>query len=556
MSRSGAFSFLILIAIVCLWVFAPSLSYGYLLLYDDGPLILENNAVLAEGFDRVKIAFSEFVYGLYHPITSLSFAMNYDLTDGRPGGMHFVNLTYHVLNGLLVYVLINHFAKDRRWSLLGASLFVLHPMHVESVVWLSERKDLLYTFFFLLSLIIYLHWRLKQSWAWYGLSILVFVLSLLSKSAAVVFPLVLVGYLFFWEKKRELKAYLHSIPYFVLSLVFGVINIRAQETAGFIRDLSADYNILDRIFMFFYSLSYYLSKFFIPLESVPKHFYPIKEGVGLPIEYYLSLIPIAAFIYLIVRWWKQYPQRVFGLMTFFFIILPVLKIIPTGNDMVSDRYSYLPYFGLILSACLLLKELKSQKLSLALVVVFCLISAYFSRSYVSVWENEETLWTSVIQANPKHSVGYTERGRAYVVMAKYEQALNDLSTSLKIDSTNALAWNNRGSCYAGLGNIRQAVFDFSKAIELDPEYAFAYSNRGIEYFKVGERELAFADFDQAIELEPENAGHYNNKGIALAQSGSLPDAIDYFKKALELNPGLQDAQLNLERAISLMGSSE
>ncbi len=557
--KASTYLLFVLIAVLALWIFVPSFSYDYLILYDDGPLILENKAVLAKSWARIQVAFSEFVYGLYHPLTSLSFAYNYDWFDSSARSMHIINFLVHLLNGLLVYLLLQHFLKERLFSLLGCALFLVHPLHLESVVWLSERKDLLYTFFLLLAFLSYLRWRLKSDTKWFVFTILLFLASLLSKSAAVVFPLLILSYLFLWERKRAFKDYFHTLVLFVLSFVFGIINLLAQSEAGFIRELQ-EFSFIDRFFLLSYSFDYYILSFVWPFFASPKHFYPKLNDGLLSWEFYASFLLLISIAFICARVWKHHQKKLLGLFLFALAILPVLKIIPTGNDLVSDRYTYLPYFGLILFFFAFLQDaVKTQKhknfaiLGLSIVV---LSFSFFSKNYQMVWETEERIWTKVLRDNPNHSVPYTERGRFYIVHSEYERALFDLNKAIEIDDKNSLAWNNRASAFAGLGRVQEAVEDFDRAIELDPDYAFAYSNRGIELFKMGFADKAMEDFNRAIDLEPENAGHYNNKGIALAQGGDLAGAVTLFKKALELSPGHSDARLNYNRAISLLSKEK
>ncbi len=558
MNQAAKHTFFLLLCILSLWVFVPSFDFDYLYLYDDGPLIIENKAVFSNSWARIEVAFSEFVYGLYHPLTSLSLAYNYDWFDGSARSIHVVNFILHLLNGFLVYLLLQGFLKERSWSLIGSAFFLIHPLHIESVVWLSERKDLLYTLFLLLGFLSYLKWRTNTKAGWYLLTVLLFLASLLSKSAAVVFPVLVLVYLFFWEGKKQLKEYLHLIPLFILSLIFGYVNLIAQAEAGFIRSLT-EYNFLERILLLSYSLGYYLLSFVWPFSASPKHFYPSVE-TALPLKYYFSLLGVLLILGAVLKLWKNHKKILFGLFFFSLAILPVLKILPTGNDLVSDRYTYLPYLGLILMLCLWLQKLssnKSRKLFLRASLILSILSfSFISKQYVSVWESEEQIWTSVLEDNPNHSIPYTERGRFYIVQSEFERALFDLNKAVEIDDQNSLAWNNRGSAYAGMGRAQEAVENFDVAIEIDPNYAFAYSNRGIELSKMGFPEKAMFDFDKAIELEPQNSGHLNNKGIALAQRGEIQAALTLFKKALELSPRHIDAQLNYNRAMSILSKAE
>ncbi len=528
-------------------VYAQSMSYGFLTNYDDGLLISANPVVNSSGSDMLKWAFGEFVYGLYHPVTSLSFALDNFLFGGSSKGFHLVNTLLHLWVTVLVFLFSRRILNSEYAGLVAALLFAIHPMHVESVVWLSERKDLLYTGFFLSGLSIYLKERRVLSWK----VILLFLLSVLSKPAAVVFPAVLVLLDIYETRRWSWKRVITKWPYFLIALVFGYVNIQAQDSAGFIRDLSDQYSVMDRFFMASFSLVYYLFEFIIPVGLSPKHFYPSDPEFSLTFPYWISPIVMILLAYVAFRFRKRVPLFWFSLIFYLITIALVIKLVPTGNDLVNERYSYLPYVGLGLITAhafiSLMAYARLRVVSIAALILSGLAFAFISFRYIPVYQNEVSLWSHVIQQNPQSSVAFMERGRAHISQSDFNKAIIDLNAALFLDERNALAYNNRGLALASLGNSEAAIKDYDQAIELDRDYAIAYSNRGIELFKSGQVQLAISDFEQSIELDPGNASNYNNYGIALAQMKRMNEAKGMFERALELQPKHPNALKNLER---------
>ena len=528
-------------------IFWKTLDFPFLINYDDGPLIINNPAVLEFDISRM---FSEFVFGLYHPITTLSFAIDYLVFNGNFAAFHFVNIFLHFLNGILCYTLVLKLSNKKIVAGISLLLFIIHPMHVESVVWLSERKDLLYSFFFLLACVTYIKsCEFKGFSKWSGITFLLFVLAVLSKSAAVVFPLVIILIDLSKNQFKFPKRILKVIPYLLVSILIGYVNILAQKSAGFITDMP-NYSFLDRILMACYSSVYYLLNFFVPINVSPKHFYPIMENGDLSPIYYVAPFLLLLSIFIAFKLVSKNRAFLFPIGFFILNIMLILKIIPTGNDIVSDRYSYLPYIGISMIVGLLVDRFYSSKTKNIFIgsgIIICLTLAFLSFSYTKVWENETTLWTFVINKNPNHRTGYGERGRNYHDNSNYKKALIDLNKALKLDSNSSINYNQRGLTYSAIEKPDKAFSDYSEAIFLDSNYAEAYSNRGVLLSKYDRTKEGILDINKAILLNPKDADYYNNVGIAHAQLAQWKLAEYNFKKCLALHPRHSDAKFNLNR---------
>ena len=368
-------------------------------------------------------------------------------------------------------------------------------MHVESVAWVSERKDLLYSFFFLCGLITYTK-SVKCSelgnqftkYRYIAITFIFFILSLLSKSSAVCFPLVLIlidYYLInnFRLKLNNLKPmkimqYLaDKLPFLILAIIFGVISINSQKNYGAIIDISHSFSIFDRIFLVSYSASFYIIRLIMPVKLCIMHDYPTKLSGMLPIEYYLSSIfIISIFVTIIIIKSSQFKKDlIFGLLFYLITIIFVLQIIPVGYAITAEHYSYLPYIGLVFTiGIFLLKIINENKLKILifkfLLVIITLIFLMLTYNRNKVWENGVTLFTDVIKKNPNYGDGYNSRGVAYFNMQRYNEAIKDYNKAISLKPDFVEAYNNRGNAYYVLNKYNEAINDWEKAIQLNPGY--------------------------------------------------------------------------------------
>jgi len=335
------------ILLITFFVYARSLKNGFTN-YDDDVLILNNSLVHSLSFSNLKLIFISFANGMYNPLVTLSWALEYVLIGNKAMHFHFINLTFHLLNTWLVYRFILLLSKKINIAVIVALFFAIHPMISESVLWLSERKDLLCVAFILGGLIHYLkylnnNFRLK----YLILTLIFFLLALFSKPLAIVFPLLLLVIDYYTGRRIDKKVIMEKFPFFVLSLSFGLIAIIAARSVEGINTLN-DYSVADRILFVVYAIGFYIFKMFIPVHFSAKHLYPLKDGVFLPVEYYISIIAVVALIFFIFKLKKQRREILSGMFFYLICISIVLPIVPVGDSVVSERYSYLSYIGLFL----------------------------------------------------------------------------------------------------------------------------------------------------------------------------------------------------------------
>ena len=333
-----------ILALITFFSFRPMLHHDFLN-WDDETYIHENPLVQNVTFENVKEMFNpnHFLVGNYHPLTELSFALNYAFSELEPNGYLWTNLILHLLNVLVLFWLVYWlFKKNTIVAFITAGFFAIHPMHVESVAWIAERKDLLYTFFYLLGLLAYIKYFLQAKNLYLILTLLCFFASLLSKGQAVTFPLIiaLMHFLFNRWTRKDL-AIIGAMMF--ASLAFGILAFKAQGDALTMVDLS----LLDRLLVGSQGFALYLIKLFVPFHLSALHPYPMN--MDWPVWVYAT--PISLLLFLGLIYWSFSNNRkkyVFGLAFFLVTIFPVLQFTPVGLSTYAERYTYIPYIGLSL----------------------------------------------------------------------------------------------------------------------------------------------------------------------------------------------------------------
>jgi len=544
-------TFVILIVLTIIIVYLPALKNG-LLNWDDNLYVTDNNVI--KNIDNVSAFFNSFYFGNYHPITIFSYSIIYHFSELSPLLYHLVNIIFHILNSLLVFYLIKELLKNINLAFIVALLFGLHPMHVESVAWISELKDVQYTFFFLISACYYLKFIRQGKLSFYIISMLFFVLSLLSKGQAVtLFPvLLLIDYL---ERGKMFTKLKEKIPYFILSLLFGIIAIMAQKSSNTISDFK-NISFLEQSAIACYSFSMYILKTIVPFNLSAFYPYPTLINGKIPIEYWAFLLVIPVTIYLIILSFKKDKIIFFGFIFFIANIFLLLQLIPVGNCIMADRYSYIPSIGLyLIIAYLFLKyfnKIKQKFLLGSLLTIYLIFLSSYSYNQTKKWKDDFTLWDNVLHINPDIPSALILRGFAYNELGEFNNALIDLNKSISIKNNDGMAYLNRGVSKASLGDFKNAIEDFKMADKLKVEERHKVNlnvSWGAALANTGNLAEAMKKFNNAIELNPDNASIYNNRGITNAMLGNSNEALNDFNYALKLKPNYEDAITNRNKIL-------
>lgn len=541
--KKSNIGFLVVTGIVCILAYFPTFRHGFTN-FDDQVQIAENPYIQNFGPSSIVEIFSSTFVGMYQPVTTLISGIFTSLLGLKGSTIHALSLVFHFLNGVLIFMLLQRFFNNKLIVYLLFSLFLLHPMQVESVAWASALSTLTFNFFLLLSFNFYCNFFSSNKKTDYTLSLIFFVVSCLAKSAAIILPLLLI--LFDWFKHRTLKTnYLNKIPFLAISVLFGVITITSRESSGHISDLSETFSLIERAFLIGHSILFYPSKFIIPIKLSAFYPYPELINGSLPLAYYFSL-PIILLLLGLVYKFKKNSLVWFGTLWYFIAIGLVLQFIPVGNQITTDRYIYLPMVGLLLILGALLSKIKSKSIIYSLFLV-PLIFGYLSHERTKVWENDQTLWSSVLEVYPNVAQAYNNLGSYSLKENQAQKAFEQFNKAIQLQGNYADAYSNRGNIYSNNGKSVEAINDFTTAINLEP-HADAYFNRANEYAKLKKLDFALTDYTKSLSLKP-TADTYTNRAYAYLNSNNIPSAKADLEAAIKLNP-------KFDRAYFLYGMIE
>jgi len=536
-------------------VFSNSIN-GNFLAFDDFDYVINNPYIKSLSWESIKKIFTVFYYANYHPLTTLFFAIEHNVFGGYAPAYHLINLVIHLINTGLVYILLQKLGLRKEIASVGALFFGIHPMHVESVSWISERKDVLYSLFYIGGLITYLKYitsdalhatndkPLNIRTKWLIITFILFFLSLLSKPAANTFPLLLVLFDFYFKRKWNIKLLLEKIPFFLFAVGFGVITVLAQQAGGALTDITRPpYSLIERFFVVCYALVFYIVRFFLPIDLCALHYAP-KE---LTIYYYLAPLPIAFIIWMIFsqRGKSMRPSLIFGLLFYLFTIILVVQIIPIGYVNVSERYSYIPYIGLFFIVGSFYQNLKeaNRKSFKYLITAVAIVFAIVSYQRNKIWHDTLSLFTDNSEKNPYSSQAQFVLGEKQYEIGDINSSLTSYTNSIELDSTVAPVYFWRGNAYGRLENYQAAIADYLKAAQLKPGYLEAYNNIGTIYMKQNDYANAIIYFTKCIALKPSEF-LYQNRATSYFYLKKYKEAIDDYSMTLQMNPSLADAYFN------------
>ncbi len=526
---------------------SPSLKNGYCN-WDDYHLITANHSIKDLSWENIKEIFTSGYVGTYIPLTVLSFALENKFFRLNPFVTHLINLILHLLNVILVFLLIYLFTNNLLICTIVSLLFGIHPLHVESVAWATERKDMLYSFFFLSSLILYDFYRENKRKICYFLSILLFILSLLSKPMAVTFPLVLILIDYYYDQQFKIKQIYSKIAYFIPAILIAIINIHFQGS-GSLPLIS----YLKHIFVFFYNVVFYLYKLILPINLSAFYPYPEEFEKSLPAVFIISPLIVAVIVYLIIRTIRYTHKILFGALFFIITLFPVSQLIPlVAPAIAADRYTYIPSIGLFFIFGLLIEWLYHKRLEtlrtfrtilVVLLLVIFLFMGIISFNRCRVWKNSITLWSDVLKKYPQNGIAYNNRGNAYKFLGAYEKAIEDFNKAIEYSPGLELPYFNRGSVYENLGQFDKAIADFTTALNIQPNFVMGYVDRGAIYVRIGEYDRAYNDLAHALQLNPNLAEAYYNLGVLYFNLKNYNLAIEQYERAIALDPYLAVAYL-------------
>ncbi|MCX6226061.1 MAG: tetratricopeptide repeat protein [Bacteroidia bacterium] len=521
------------ILFVTFLAFLPVLKSDFVY-WDDDVNVTINPNVRELNAASIKNIFTNTVVGGYTPLTTLSFAVENRVFGMKPGVFHFNNLLLHLLCTLLVFVLMRKLEMNLFVSLTVTFLFGIHPMRVESVAWITERKDVLYSFFFLLSLISYLTFYKSKRLLFYFLALLAFIFALLSKIQAVSLPLILLLLDYFFENKFRFKQVLDKIPFFILSLVTGLAGIYFLGQQGTL-ETGTVLPFIQRIFVGTYSFCVYLIKSVLPYQLSAIYPNPVK----LSVLFYVSALPVIVLALLIYKSGKYRKELIFGSLFFLLNVMFMLQIVGAGQAFLADRFTYIPYIGLFFLIAWALNFLYLSKWKTYVIitgVIYLAVLGTVTWSRTQVWKNTETLFSDVVKKYPNVSMAFNNMGLYYRDNNQNEKAIAAYGKAIEINPQGFLSYSNRGEAYFDRGEADKALEDMNMAIKLKPDYGKALSNRGAIWGSKKEFDLALRDLDKAIALDAKNQKAYSNRSLVYYSLGNYEKASLDATSYLKINP--------------------
>jgi tetratricopeptide (TPR) repeat protein len=557
----------VIICLVSVSAYLPALNNNFVN-WDDIDYVYENPYLKMPVSDFVVWALGTSRTGYWHPLTWLSLRADYALWGLNPTGYHLTSVLFHGLNTLLVVLLAGSLIMrgpplKKSSVIFGASvagiIFGLHPFHVESVAWISERKDVLYSFFWLISLLAYMGYAssssLRRKVILFLLCFISFSLSLLSKPMAATLPLVLLILDFYPLKRlngmRDIikTALLEKLPFFLLSAAVSFTTVIMQKQEGAM-NLMEQLSLMKRIAGAVKALGLYLAKIAWPVNLVP--FYPLDPDISLfTVQNMLSLLLILAITAVGIKLWRKVPLLIAAWSYFLLTVLPVLGIIQFGSQAMADRYMYLSIAGpiMIIASLGAVSWQKNMKVRYLFVTVFLCFSIFISVltvKQVSVWKDSVTLWEYVISKGSGTATAHMNLGLAYIEDGRADDSIKEYLTAIKADPDDAEVYNNLAIAYSSVGRIDDAIKEFRAAIKINPGSVKVHNNLGIMYARQGRTEDAIKEFLLEIKINPDFYGAHYNLGVAYKSQGRLKEAVMEFQTALRLNPDHAGARKNLE----------
>lgn len=546
-------------------VFYNTASHEFILGWDDQDQVVHNDDIKKLDSKNIKTIFSSFYVGMYQPLTTLSYAINYRLSGLNPSTYHQTNLVLHLFNIILVFFLFYFFTKRIDLPIIISLLFAIHPLNVETVVWVSTRSNLLYSFFYIAALISYVKYIDSKKALPLILTLLFFIFSLLSKASAITLPFLLILFDLFNGRKINIKSLIEKVPFFLLTFGFLYIAFIARMEVSHIGSLRESFNFLDRIVLIAYAFVFYVIHLFLPFNLSAIHYYPVislaQVQSTLGWEYYLSAILFFAILVYVIKLIKDaFVKRnfshpiLFGIGFFVLSIFVVIHFVPIGLQIVAERYVYIPFLGLFYIIAFYTTKLHNKiKWRFNWVYpLFGIVVAFFSYiSYgqVDKWKNSEALMSEVIDQNPEVWHAYLVRGDGYYLNQDYPNALEDYAAAISFHPNNVSTYVNRANVYAKQREYQKAILDLDIAVSLNEhDYPNAYFNRGLAKFNLNNYGAAIEDFNKVILLKKDFSLAYMYRGVSKGILNQIDDAIIDLEKAIDLNPENPEAYYSLGTA--------
>jgi len=557
----------ILIAVLTLAIYWQVLDYGFIN-FDDPTYVIENKHI-RDGLtiEGVKWAFTSFYASNWHPLTWLSHMLDIEFFGMNPGMHHLSNITIHTLNAVLLFILLERMSGVLWRSAMVAALFALHPLHVESVAWISERKDILSTFFGILTLTAYVRYTRMHGLKRYTQMTVLFICSIMSKPMMVTLPLLMLV-LDFWPLKRIdamkgesgykpvmgtlrnlLLLFREKIILFAVAFISGIVTVCAQHSGGAVQSV-VHLNLGDRMMNAAVSYCTYIWKMVWPTDLAV--YYPYPSAFVFPYVV-LCVVLIVVVTIAIIAFMDKRPYFASGWFWYMVTLLPVIGIIQVGGQSMADRYTYVPSIGIFIMAVWgvsdLLIPFRNRKVILtgisALVIGASSILTFIQAGY---WRDSIILFGHALDVTNGNDLAHFNLGHALEENGNAHEAEKHYRDAVVLKAHNAAYHTALGSLLADTGRTDEAVEHLTQALQIEPALIEARVNLGNIMLLRGETEGSIQEYSKALTADPMNAETLNNLGVAYVRKGHLRNAIKCFQQAIHIRPDYKDALENFVRA--------
>jgi tetratricopeptide (TPR) repeat protein len=532
--------------------------------YDD-PAYITSNPEVHRGLTlrSIRWAFSTGAASNWHPLTWLSHLADVELYGLSPAGHHLSSVLLHAANGVLLFLILQRMTGAPGRAAAVAALFALHPLRVESVVWVSERKDVLSTFFWMLTVWAYLRYaenlksQISNFKLFYALALVFFALGLMSKPMLVTLPFVLL-LLDYWplgRLPRGLAALVkEKIPFFILAVASSVVTFLVQRTGGAVSSWT-EVPLGARVGNAFISYVRYLGKIFWPRGLSPLYPHP---GYWLWWQIAGAVVLLAAITAGVIWRGRSQPYLAVGWFWFLGMLAPTIGLVQVGIQSMADRYSYVPAVGVFIMVVWGAHEGLGARpggrwvlgIAAALAVGACLV---LTPQQVEYWRTGETLFQHAVEVTDNNYLAYNNLGFDLSNRGETKKAMAEFQRSLEINPNYDEARNNLGFAFAALGRFKEATNEYIKALSLNSNLTEAHNNLGVALGSLGFADAGIHEFQVALQENPNHPGARNNYGVALAKKGKLDEAIEQFRLALAAQPNYISAHSDLGNALALKG---
>ena len=536
----------LLIAVISSAVYANSFPNSFH--FDDQHFIVENTYIrdirnIPSFFLSPKyLSFEAAFTSHYRPLLITSYAINYAMDGLRPAGYHAVNLLFHVGSAFLVYLILQAmlFRNDAaRLSIVAALIFAVHPFNSEVVNYITARSSVMCSFFYLLSFYFWIRFRSQKGSYFYIISLLAFILAMLTKEIAITLPFMLFLYDFYFLR-GSLRRYLAYLPYVLLVIVpylayrIVVYGHIVGGTRPYMQNMLTQTTVLLK----------YIQLMFLPVGLTIEH--DIKSAGTIlnatVIVAILLLLLVIAATYVLFRLGREWRIVSFFILWFFITLLPT-TVIPL-NAILQENRGYLGGIVFAVIAGVVISRTK-RIIVLPALIILIIVFSFLTVQRNIVWRNDLSLWNDAVAKSPLSARAHDNLGLAYMGIKKYDLALEEFNKTLAINPQYYLAYYNAGVIYQLQGDLERARWAYEESLKISPGYFRSYYNAGIVYKKIGALDKAIASYEKAIALDPRHPFVYNNLGVVLIDKGELKKAEAVFIRAIGINPRYEKAYYNL-----------